>query len=116
MSVRLPVWQLITGRQFNKLTRGVRFYKLTFPNELHRGFIYQSGLNVDTENFVPFPHCAGLHFTEERFIGEWLDLHQRWGTPLKYKREVKLADHAKVYFMYDEVKADQLILGPREDL
>lgn len=42
MSRRFPLWQLMTGRQFNELSKGMRFYKLTTANELHR-----DGLNVD---------------------------------------------------------------------
>lgn len=106
----------MTGRQFNELSKGMRFYKLTTANELHRGFLYRDGLNVDTERFIALPHNPGLHFTEESMIASWVDIFNGLGTPLKWKREVKIADDAKVYYQFDQFKADQLILSPREEL
>jgi hypothetical protein len=130
MAQKFPLWQLMTGYQFNELAKGLRFYKLTSANELHRGFLYRvgrnptrnelrssrDGLNVDTEWFIPLPYNPGLHFTEESLVPFWVDVFKCHGTPIKYKRKVTIANDAKVYCQLDRFKADQLILGPREEL
>lgn len=113
---RYPLWQLISGKQFNELSRGQKFYKLTFPIELHRGFWYRDGLNVDVNPLVPRPYRPGLHFTEERLMTTWMEIFSFMGTPVRYRREVQVPDHAQVYCLSDQFKADQLILGPREEL
>lgn len=35
-----------------------KLYKLTNETEIHNGFKYQDGLNIDTETFNPFGECS----------------------------------------------------------
>ncbi len=42
----------------------LRFFKLTTHNELHHGFQYTTGLNIDSLQFNPTGECSsgGLYF------------------------------------------------------
>lgn len=112
----IPAWRYITGREFNKTVKRVQYYKLTLSGEIHQGFAYREGLNIDSEEFVPLPDCPGLHFTEEQCVNLWVNFYRRLGTPLIYRRSVTVPDDAKVYTGISWVKADRLILGPREEI
>ncbi|ARF12146.1 hypothetical protein Klosneuvirus_3_281 [Klosneuvirus KNV1] len=112
-----PVWQEMTGKQFNEINKQrIKFYKLTFQNENHRGFQYKTGLNIDTNKFIPMPWDTGLYFTEESLIIHWKDLYIQRNEQFSYKRHVIIPDDARVYGCYDKIKVDKFILEDKEEL
>jgi len=99
---------MISGREFNRLYRGVKLYKFTNLSENHNGFQFKTGLNIDTVPFNPTGNCepGGIYFTEAKFANMWKFIHT-------YCRDVTIPDDAQVYAEYMKFKADKLILGPR---
>ncbi len=50
------------------------FYKILRQDLTHNGFVYQLGLNVDTQPFQPNAHCSGgLYFSDLEHIVWYLD-------------------------------------------
>lgn len=110
-----PIFQLISGKEFSRYTQGLRFYKLTFKDEIHRGFKYSTGKHIDV-NFRSLPWSPGLHFTEESNIEMWKQLYIKRNEPFVYKRLVTVPDDALIYCCHDKIKANVIILGERESL
>ena len=44
---------ILTGSEFNRLYGHLEFYKFTNKEEIHNGFQFRDGLNVDTVPFYP---------------------------------------------------------------
>lgn len=105
----MELHKVYSGEEFNKLSNGKKYYKLTYGNENHNGFQFTSGLNVDTKVFNPKGECSpgGIYFTEVKFFARWLGKHF-------YFREVTIPDDAQVYIEIEKFKADKIILGPRK--
>lgn len=105
----------LTGKEFNELFADINFYKLTNRSEVHNGFKFVDGLNVDTIPFDPKCICCpgGIYFTQENSIINWLIYNN---SKMRHKRLVKMPDDAKVHFESNKLKADKLILGPRYHL
>lgn len=101
------VGQVYGGKQFNRLTFGQKFYKVTNSNEFHYFMKYNDGLNIDIIPFNPIGECkaGGLYFTDSKNIGIYYGLH---GFNV---REVTIPDDARVYVEVDKYKADRFILG-----
>jgi hypothetical protein len=78
---------VLQGKEFNELYKGKPFIKLTNKDEIHNGFKFKTGLNVDTVPFDPSSGCkpGGIYFCEFSNIVSWLDYN---GTPNQYYRYV----------------------------
>jgi len=92
-----------TGAEFNKLNLGP-FYKITNKNELHNGFQYVDGLNIDT---IPFctAECAagGLYFANKANIFHFFN----FGMNI---RTVQIPDDAQVSIEDYKFKSSKIIL------
>jgi hypothetical protein len=102
----------LTGAEFNALFSNNVFYKLTNETEIHRGFTFVTGLNVDVVPFSPGGHSChgGFYFTEENKIALWIDYAYQ---PMKYIRKVILPDDARVYTEKNRFKCDRFLLEDR---
>lgn len=101
----------MTGKQFNQLFGTTKFYKFTYQKEVHYGFKFFTGLNVDTIPFRTDCNCCagGFYFTAHDSMKYWMD-------GKTYKRSVTVPDDAMVHFEKDKLKADKIILGPKEPI
>jgi hypothetical protein len=98
---------------FNNYLKGEKmdFYKILNEDEKHFSLKYQTGLNIDTEEFNPSGDCrpGGIYFSREDILaflsyGPWI-------------RKVILPEDARVYENPGKPKkwkADKVILGERE--
>ena len=93
-----------------------KFYKVMKENEIHYGFKYQEGLNIDTEPFREIGCCVsgGLYFTTSKHIHKFF----KYG---KYIREVFLPLDNPDFKMVgdpcgDRWRANMLILGKKYPL
>lgn len=104
----------ITGKEFNIYFASKRKYvKLTNEKEVHNGYMFKDGENVDTIPFYPHGECneGGIYFTELGKIDRWLD----YGSTgkMKWMRDVEIPNNARVYIEHNKVKADKLVLKGR---
>ena len=61
----------ITGKQFNEIFKNNTFYKFTNNKEIHYGYQYVDGLNIDTNEFnIEGGECSkgGLYFTYKKIF------------------------------------------------
>nr|QBK87597.1 MAG: protein of unknown function DUF4116 [Marseillevirus LCMAC201] len=88
------------------------FFKLTNHNELHHGFQYTTGLNIDSLQFNPTGECSsgGLYFFDETQLKHFF----LYTTNIVYIREVTFPVDAKIYCEIDKYKCDKFILGERK--
>ena len=105
----------LTGSEFKAKYLKTKFYKLTNESEIHNGFHYMDGLNIDTQNFNPSEQCSkcGLYFTELNKIDTWISNRRE---NIKYVREVEILDDSLVYIEENEFKADKFYLHPKLSL
>jgi hypothetical protein len=109
---------MISGKEFNdKLANDSAFpfykkelVKLTVENNIHNGFGFKEGLNVDPVPFDASGSCnkGGFYFTFSHCWSEWLNyrieiMYWMW--------DVKIPDDALVYLESEtKIKADKFIL------
>jgi hypothetical protein len=106
-----------SGSEFNKLTQGEVFYKLTNPMEKHHGFQYKDGLNIDVKPFDVTRRCKnGLSFTDDENLLLWISQFQRRVTPNPFIRRVLIPNDARVSCEGNKYKADRFILSARKKL
>ena len=100
---------VLTGSDFKAIYQNTKFYKLTNELELHNGFQYVDGLNVDIITFNPSGQCSsgGLYFTELNKIAKWISYG---GETMTYIREVEILDDSSVYVEKNKFKADKFNL------
>ena len=99
----------ITGKQFNEIFKNNTFYKFTNDEEIHYGYQYVDGLNIDTNEFdIKGGECCkgGLYFTSEKYIYEWIDEYQ-------YVRVVTIPDDARVCIYKNKFKSNKIFVEPR---
>jgi hypothetical protein len=103
---------VLTGIKFKADYPDTKFYKLTNKLELHNGFQFVDGINIDTQEFNPSGQCSsgGLYFTELNKIAMWISYR---GQTMKYIREVEILDDSLVYVEKDKFKANKFILHSR---
>ena len=103
----------ISGKLFNEIFCGMSFVKLTNYNEVHNGFKFKTGLNIDTIKFNPNrTSCrGGIYFIKECDIGNWLRYNDKF---MHYKRPVQISDDARIYIEDGKYKVDKFELGERE--
>ncbi len=104
--------QVYSGEQFIQLYPNTKFYKLTNEKEIHNGFIYSDGLNVDTIPFNSEKICTpgGLYFTEYAKIYMWINYNCEL---MQWVREVTIPQDALVCVEDDGFKANKIILSQR---
>src|SRR5579872_5208649 len=116
---RERVGAVMTGEEFNKTYPEAKLVKLTNDTEIHHGFQFNDGLNIDTKKFQPNGHCSpgGIYFIEECYIHNWIhyDTINETKTMVNI-RKVTIPDDAIVYIEYDKLKADKIILGPKSEI
>lgn len=105
----------MTGKQFNELFNDIVFYKLTSKSEIHNDFKFVTGLNTDTVPFTTYCTCCpgGIYFTAKNNLHQWITYKSE---PMVYKRLITIPDDANVHFEKDKLKADKLILGPKQPI
>ena len=108
------------------LPLGERYFRLTNEKENHRGFQYKTGLNVDTNPFVPRGMCqqGGLYFFSEEQLEEFYTIggvvSPKWIREVFFTSETREARLAcsrcsRIYVEKGKYKADKFILGEREE-
>ena len=107
--------QVLTGKQFNSFYHNQIFVKLTNQSENHHGCHFQTGLNTDPMPFDPQGNCkpGGIYFCLMEKIPMWLNYSL---LPMIYCRLVTIPDNAQVWVENDKFKADQIILGERQEI
>src|SRR5579872_1797184 len=110
-------WCTMTGEDFNKISSGITFIKLTNSEESHRGYQFKDGLNVDKNIFTAYEECCpgGIYFIEEKYMMNWIFYNREIGC-MRYVRKVTIPDDANVYIEDKKIKADKIILGTREPI
>lgn len=94
-----------------------RFFKVTNQNEIHKGFCYKDGINVDRVAFQPIGSCVpgGLYFTDRDHIHDFFS----YGVWL---REVTLPSYDPDFKIVQDFeggtkwRANKIILGKRYPL
>lgn len=101
-----------TGEQFNKIPHGP-LIKLTNSGEIHKGYLYKDGLNLDHQPFNPTGSCewGGLYFIELKYITSLLDTGE-----FQYMREVEIPGDALVYIDNLKFKTNKFKLKPRHEI
>ena len=104
--------QLLDGKTFNDCYREKQLIKLTNKLENHNGYQFQTGLNIDSNEFNPSGECqrGGIYFCLWEKLSMWLNYSR---SPMFYARLVTIPDDAKVWIEKDKFKTDRLILGDR---
>jgi hypothetical protein len=109
-SQRLP---LFTGIEFSvKYKNGKdgkrKFYKLTNEMEIHKGFQFETGLNIDSNPLGLYEdEYTGLYFCEDNQIYRWI--HNPSGL-MYHVREVFIPDDAVVCVLLDCFKTNKFYL------
>ena len=88
--------KVYSGKEFNDITKGKRFVKLTVEGENHNGFQFKTGLNIDDKLFNPNGSCqpGGLYFCDFEFFGKYLNYNDKNCVNM---RKVIIPDDAQVY-------------------
>lgn len=104
--------QMISGEEFNKINKDI-LWKLTNEEEIHNGYKYSDGLNIDPIPFNIIRQCSpgGFYFTKEQMVHKWI---LYGNSVMKWMRPVEIPPDAKVYMETpDKYKTDKFILGLR---
>lgn len=106
---------IYTGTQFKNKFKDIKFIKLTNKSEIHNGYHFKTGLNIDTLDFNPCDQCqpGGLYFCTLEYLPKWLNYS---GKIMHYVRFVTIPDEALIYQEVDKFKANQLILSERQTI
>lgn len=96
----------LSGVDFNKIYKGIKFYRFLNNNLTHYGFKYKIGLNVDVYEFNPDGECqiGGLYFCEE---SKCYLFCTHYGNKVAL---IEIPDDARVWIENDKFKADKLIV------
>ena len=69
---------VLTGEQFNRYFSDLDIVKIISPSNIHNKFIFQEGLNDDSNNFDHRTLCDnGLYFTIPQFLDKWRSICKR---------------------------------------
>ncbi len=95
------------------------YYKLTNLDEVHHNVKYDDGLITDpiafNESSADMCVPGGIYFCKESEIGKWICYSNKIG-PMRWMRKVIIPSEAKVLHGTFKSKANQVILGPREEI
>jgi hypothetical protein len=113
--VHIKSSNIMTGSQFNRVYKKTVFIKLTNISEIHNGFQFKTGLNIDTVPFKPSGSCkaGGIYFCDRNEFFQW---HTYNSTVCVNFREVTIPEDAAVYIENDKFKADKLILSEKKSI
>jgi hypothetical protein len=93
------------------------WYRLTNESETHNGFTYQTGVNVNTEEFDPQQdYGGGLYFASKSQIKFWFSYYDKLNL---YKRRVLSicpGSSVTVDSCEGQAKTHSYVLGEREDI
>jgi hypothetical protein len=105
----------LTGSQFNSKFEKNKFIKLTNKTEIHNGFQFKTGLNIDNLPFEPSGKCrkGGFYFCNEFDSYRWLKYS---GQTMVHYRYVTIPDDAQVYDEGDKFKCDRFVLGEKNTI
>src|SRR5436853_7745479 len=106
----MALYQVLSGAEFNEQFKKHKFVKLTSNPEIHNGFEFKTGYNIDTIKFNPKGSCnsGGIYFTDINKMAIWLNYGNG---PMMYAREVTIPEDSQIYIEEDKYKIDKLILG-----
>lgn len=101
---------VMSGKRFKEAHPDKLFYRITNELELHRGFQYQTGVNIDHLPFDSTGECigGGLYFTELNKMAIWIE-----SPSSVYIRQVEIMDDSFVHIQRNKFKADKFILRER---
>src|ERR1700688_2020827 len=104
--------KLYTKTEFEEKYKNHTFVKLTNKKEIHNGFQFKTGLNIDTNEFNPYGECSkgGIYFTDINTLVLWLDYNEE---PMVNIRYVDFPEDVKIYEEKDKFKADKIVLSER---
>ena len=113
-NIYLETYKTLKGSKFNELCENEKLIKLTSKTEIHNGFEFKTGLNVDVNKLVCYGECkkGGIYFTTLYDFYMWVKYSVR--ECVQY-REVTIPDDANVYIETYKCKADKLILSEPRD-
>lgn len=96
----------LTGKQFNEIIGKMPIVKFMNDGDLHRGFQYQNGDNLDILPFHGSDECCagGLYATT------LLDCMNHYHCYGNYARRVRIKPDALVYVEHKKFKCDELFL------
>ena len=104
---------ILTGIDFNKKYNNIELIKLTNKNELHNGYQYITGLNIDIlDNDLNYTK-KGFYFIKKSEMYKWLSYNKQ---SMKWMRTVSIPDDAKIIINDNYFKCDKFILGNRENI
>lgn len=98
----------MTGKKFNELIKSMgnpKLLKVLSEDQIHYGFGYKLGLNIDTKVFDPSDKCkaGGLYFTTEKNIRDYLSHGPKIA-------EIGVPDDARVYIEERKFKSDKIVI------
>lgn len=104
--------RVITGKQFNEITKGKKFIKLTNVEEVHNGYKFKTGLNEDDKPFNP-NDCSkgGIYFVEDKYANKWANYEDKF---MVHYREATIPDDAFVYLEDHKFKTNKINLGEKK--
>jgi len=123
MSVIKPehIGKEMTGKEFNEAYPDIDLVKLTNKKEIHHGFQFTDGLNIDTFKFNSEVDCSpgGIYFVEKVYASEWIHYITYFESKMMSNiRKVTIPNDARVYiephYCQCKIKADKIILAPKE--
>ncbi|NBX76318.1 MAG: hypothetical protein EBQ92_07170 [Proteobacteria bacterium] len=111
------IYKTLSGKEFKELfpILANNLIKLTNKSEVHNGYKFADGPNVDPVKFDPYGECrkGGFYFTDVHNFYCWT----YYGLELMYYyRKVQLEDDCKVYIEENKMKTDKFILGNKSEI
>lgn len=106
---------LLTSKAFNEKYKGTIFVKLINSKEIHNGYKFKTGLNVDIKPFNETGECqcGGFYFTESDKIANWLFYGNN---KMMWMRIVTIPNDAMVFVEKDKFKTNKFILGTKKHI
>ncbi len=107
--ISLELHKVYTGANFNIITEGRAFVKLTNKDSAHNDFSFFEGINVDSVPFNPHDECTpgGIYFVEKKYFINWLQYNEN---TMEYVWDVKIPNDARVYVENYKFKSDRIEL------
>ena len=109
---QLEIGKCYTGKEFKKLCPHT-LYRITNEDEIHNGFQYNTGLNVDTLPFNPTESCksGGMYFFDRTQIKDY----KKYAMMAYWIRQVIILEDedSLVYVEEGKYKTNKFILNDR---
>jgi hypothetical protein len=113
---KLELYGIYTGKEFNELTQGKKFVKITVANDIHRDFKYKTGENElpYNEPFNPEGQCSGggFYFFEDQNVYS----HVKFYFEDLYYRNVVVPDDTLIYVENNKYKINKFELSDKQPL